>query len=69
MGTVINFNRARKKLAKARKENRASENRRRSGRTKSEKSKVKAEKQSAKRLLDGHKMDDAADKGEDKNEG
>ncbi len=67
MGTVINFRQAKKQLARAGKEKQAGENRAKSGRPKSEKTKAKSEKRSAKRRHDGHKIDDPADKGEDKN--
>ncbi len=55
MPEIINFNKARKKVAKADKEKRAEENRRKFGRTKAEKDAEAKKKEQATRHIEGHK--------------
>ena len=54
---VISFRKAKKTVAKAKKEKRAEQNRANFGRTKAEKLKDAARKAKSKAALDGHKID------------
>lgn len=59
---IINFRKAKKSVAKAKKESRAEENRARFGRTKTEKLKDASEKSKLASHVDGHKLDAGEDK-------
>ena len=65
MGTVINFNQARKKLAKDQarqeKEKKAAENRAKYGRRKSDKQKSEKDQQIIQSHLDNHKIEETTD--------
>ncbi|MBP7339586.1 DUF4169 family protein [Niveispirillum sp.] len=57
MGEIVNLNRARKAKAKAERETQAAENRIRFGLTKEERKKREAQEATARKHLDGHKLD------------
>lgn len=64
MGTVINFNQAKKKLARLKKQKEARENRTLFGRAKLAKIQAKKAKKAAQRQLDDHKLGKSGEKGE-----
>ncbi|MFZ5671887.1 MAG: DUF4169 family protein [Pseudomonadota bacterium] len=57
MSEIVNLKRHRKRLARAKDEQKAAENRRRFGRPKAEREREEAEDARAQRHIDGHKRD------------